>query len=66
MVSSKRNPSAGGAGARKAVLLTTANASENKPSLADLQANFVSRRFAVPVAIAAAIAAIAFENGRRT
>jgi hypothetical protein len=66
MALSNRNPSAGGAGARKAVLLTTANTFENKTSLANLQAVYVSRRFAVPMTIAAVIAAIAFENGRRS
>jgi hypothetical protein len=65
MASSKRNPSAGGAGARKADQLTTAITSENKPALIDLQAAHVSRRHALPLAIAALIASIAFDNGRR-
>jgi hypothetical protein len=65
MAPSKRNPGAGVARVQKAVLLTTANASEiTRPTL-ELQALYVSRRYAIPLAIAAAIASIAFDNGRR-
>jgi len=64
MALAKRNPDAGGVGGRKAVWLTTANSSDNKPSLIDFQANFVAQRFRVPLAIAAVIAAHAF-YGRR-
>jgi hypothetical protein len=46
------NPSAGGAGARKIVQLTTGNACEIKPSRTDIQASEVSRHVAGAVAIA--------------
>jgi hypothetical protein len=53
MARSKRNPSAGGAGARKIVLLATANPSEINPSRASLQATCISRRLAIPWAMGA-------------
>jgi hypothetical protein len=61
----KRNPSAGGAGARNADHIGSLIASENKPSLADLQAYYVSRRFAVSTSMAMLITALVFHNGRR-
>ena len=67
MAPAKRNPEAGGLGARKAdVLLATAkNSSENNRSLADLQALFVARRSRVSLALATVIASHAFETRRR-
>jgi hypothetical protein len=66
MATAMRNPGAGHAGARNAIqLVATADTSENKPSLIDFQAQFVSRRYCLPLALAAAIAAIAYDNGRR-
>jgi hypothetical protein len=67
MENGKRNPAAGHSdGVRKSVLLASANASENRPLPQHLQALFVSRRFAVPAAIAALIASLAFGDGGRT
>jgi hypothetical protein len=60
-----QNPSAGGAGARKIVQLSTANASEINPSVADLQVFHVPSRFAVSTSMAMLITALAFHNGRR-
>ena len=64
MASTKRNPRAGGAGARKNDLVGTKVDSELTRSILDFQANFVAQRFRVPLAIAAVIAAHAF-YGRR-
>jgi hypothetical protein len=60
-----QNPSAGGAGARSADYIGSLIVSENKPSLADLQAYYVSRHFAVSTSMAMLITALAFHNGRR-
>lgn len=51
--------------ARKAVHVGTLNVSENNPSLSELQAIWISRRYAVPLALAGAIAALAFLQCRR-
>jgi hypothetical protein len=59
-----QNPSAGGAGARNADHIGSLIASENKPSLADLQ-DVVSRCFSVSTSMAMLITALAFHNGRR-
>jgi hypothetical protein len=60
-----RNPTLGGAGSRKAMHIAKSEASENKPALIDFQAQFVSRRYCLPLTIAALIASLAFDAGRR-
>jgi hypothetical protein len=65
MAPTKRNPGAGGAGARKCDLVGTTIVSEVTPSLVDLQASFVSRRLRVPPALATTIAMLAFDHRRR-
>jgi len=60
MATTKRNPGAGDAGARKAVLVGTTNSSENSQSVDERQALFISRRCAVPLALASLIASLAF------
>jgi hypothetical protein len=64
MAPEKRNPGAGDAGGRKCDLFGSRVDSEFSNYLIDFQVNFVARRFRVPLAIAAVIAAHAF-CGRR-
>jgi hypothetical protein len=58
----QRTPTLGGVGALEGVHVGTTNTQEIKPSLIDLQARFVSRRFALPMTLAAVIATLAFST----
>jgi hypothetical protein len=62
----KRNPGAGGAGARKSDQLATAITSEFIPPHHALQVQHLAARFGLTLATAATIAILAFETvGRR-
>jgi len=65
MTSSKRNPGAGDAGARKCDLFGSRVDSEFSNYLIDFQVNFVARSLRVPLALATVIASHAFETRRR-
>jgi hypothetical protein len=65
MEPNQRDPAQGRAGPRKSVHVGASNRPEDKPSLIDYQIQFVSRRFAVPLALATAVAELAFANVRR-
>jgi hypothetical protein len=55
MGQTKRNPSAGGAGARNVDHIGSLIASEINPSRASLQATCISRRLAIPYAMGATV-----------
>ena len=65
MTITKRNPDAGGVGARKAVWLTTANSPENSPPPRVLQVRRLATQFGLTPLRASLIARLAFADGGR-
>jgi hypothetical protein len=62
-----RNPTLGRAGSRKIIQISRSDASEHKPALIDIQAAHLSRRYCLPLTIAAVVASLAFPSqGGRT